>query len=229
MRRERERGRQREARRERGAEREADRERHRERGRRRKREAWRERESSSSSHGVSRESDPREKERFERELSVDGRERYWFRWLIRMEKRTAPNWFSGKGSLSIFDCDIPYSDILAEMNYTHVDLEIMFSEYRDSDSEYRLKEWGIRLLKDRGGNDTTRHYFPNGFKKYNTADLELLMMHNRIYCLWLNKEEESDSQLEITNRLCLVSGCEGCCLVVEYDDHWLSPHPKAPF
>ncbi|KAF2561298.1 hypothetical protein F2Q70_00017956 [Brassica cretica] len=48
------------------------------------------------------------------------------------------------------------------------------------------------------------------------------MMHNRIYCLWLNKEEESDSQLEITNRLCLVSGCEGCCLVVEYDDHWLS-------
>ncbi|WZZ35604.1 hypothetical protein YC2023_019005 [Brassica napus] len=102
-----------------------------------------------------------------------------------MEKRTAPNWFSGKGSLSIFDCDIPLSrdsDILAEMNYTHVDLEIKFSEYRDSDSEYRLKEWGI-------------------------------------YCLWLNKEEESDSQLEITNRLCLVSGCERCCLVVEYDDH----------
>ncbi|CAN6855820.1 unnamed protein product [Brassica oleracea] len=111
------------------------------------------------------------------------------------------------------------------MNYTHVDLEIKFSEYRDSDSEYRLKEWGIRLLEDRGGNDTTRHYFPNGFKKSvvdNTADLELLMMHNRIYCLWLKKEEESDSQLEITNRLCLVSGCERCCLVVEYDDHWLS-------
>lgn len=60
MRRERERGRQREARRERGAEREADRERHRERGRRRKREVWRERESSSSSHGVSRERDSRE-------------------------------------------------------------------------------------------------------------------------------------------------------------------------
>ena len=42
------------------------------------------------------------------------------------------------------------------MNYTHVDLEIKFSEYRDSDSEYRLKEWGIRLLKDRGGNDVVK-------------------------------------------------------------------------
>ena len=36
-----------------------------------------------------------------------------------------------------------------------------------------------------GSNKKTRHYLPNGFKKfvvYNVHDLDLLMMHNRTYC-----------------------------------------------
>ncbi|CAH8361415.1 unnamed protein product [Eruca vesicaria subsp. sativa] len=67
-----------------------------------------------------------------------------------------------KGSyLLILDCDIPLSidsDTLAEMNYTHVDLEINFP------SEYELKEWGIRLCslaENRLGNPNT---LPHVFK-----------------------------------------------------------------
>ncbi|RID75885.1 hypothetical protein BRARA_B02901 [Brassica rapa] len=66
-----------------------------------------------------------------------------------------------KGShLLILDCDIHLSigsDILAEMNYTHVDLQLDFP------SEYELKEWGIRLcsLADNqlGNPNTLPHVF----------------------------------------------------------------------
>ncbi|RWW46036.1 hypothetical protein BHE74_00048086 [Ensete ventricosum] len=36
-----------------------------------------------------------------------------------------------------------------------------------------------------GSDKKTRHYLPNGFKKFvvhNVSELELLMMHNRTYC-----------------------------------------------
>ncbi|OIC41496.1 hypothetical protein A7L55_21465 [Acinetobacter baumannii] len=36
-----------------------------------------------------------------------------------------------------------------------------------------------------GSNKKTRHYLPNGFKKFvvhNVKDLDLLMMHNRTFC-----------------------------------------------
>ncbi|CDY54158.1 BnaC02g47170D [Brassica napus] len=66
-----------------------------------------------------------------------------------------------KGShLLILDCDIHLSigsDILAEMNYTHVDLQLDFP------SEYELKEWGIRLCSlaenQLGNPNTLPHVF----------------------------------------------------------------------
>ncbi|CAL9770755.1 unnamed protein product [Musa acuminata subsp. burmannicoides] len=55
------------------------------------------------------------------------------------------------------------------------------------DSRVRRKFKGCTLMPNIGyGSDKkTRHYLPNGFKKfvvYNVAELELLMMHNRTYC-----------------------------------------------
>ncbi|CAL9190477.1 unnamed protein product [Musa hybrid cultivar] len=55
------------------------------------------------------------------------------------------------------------------------------------DSRVRRKFKGCTLMPNIGyGSDKkTRHYLPNGFKKFvvhNVADLELLMMHNRTYC-----------------------------------------------
>ena len=52
------------------------------------------------------------------------------------------------------------------------------------DSRVRRKFKGVTLMPNVGyGSDKkTRHYLPNGFKKFvvhNSADLELLMMHNR--------------------------------------------------
>jgi large subunit ribosomal protein L32e len=55
------------------------------------------------------------------------------------------------------------------------------------DSRVRRKFKGVTLMPNVGyGSDKkTRHYLPNGFKKFivhNTSELELLMMHNRTYC-----------------------------------------------
>jgi len=55
------------------------------------------------------------------------------------------------------------------------------------DSRVRRKFKGCALMPNigYGSNKKTRHYLPNGFKKfvvYNARDLDLLMMHNRTYC-----------------------------------------------
>ncbi|CAI9293528.1 unnamed protein product [Lactuca saligna] len=55
------------------------------------------------------------------------------------------------------------------------------------DSRVRRKFKGVTLMPNIGyGSDKkTRHYLPNGFKKFvvhNAKELEVLMMHNRTYC-----------------------------------------------
>uniref|UniRef100_A0A803M8X6 60S ribosomal protein L32 n=1 Tax=Chenopodium quinoa TaxID=63459 RepID=A0A803M8X6_CHEQI len=55
------------------------------------------------------------------------------------------------------------------------------------DSRVRRKFKGVTLMPNIGyGSDKkTRHFLPNGFKKFvvhKVSDLELLMMHNRTYC-----------------------------------------------
>ncbi|KAF3774239.1 60S ribosomal protein L32-1 [Nymphaea thermarum] len=55
------------------------------------------------------------------------------------------------------------------------------------DSRVRRKFKGCTLMPNigYGSNKKTRHYLPNGFKKFvvhNASDLDLLMMHNRVFC-----------------------------------------------
>ncbi|CAN6470196.1 unnamed protein product [Victoria cruziana] len=55
------------------------------------------------------------------------------------------------------------------------------------DSRVRRKFKGCTLMPNigYGSNKKTRHYLPNGFKKFvvhNPSDLDLLMMHNRVFC-----------------------------------------------
>ncbi|KAK9150816.1 hypothetical protein Syun_009125 [Stephania yunnanensis] len=56
------------------------------------------------------------------------------------------------------------------------------------DSRVRRKFKGCTLMPNIGyaSDKKTRHYLPNGFKKFvvhNTKELEILMMHNRFYSL----------------------------------------------
>ena len=85
------------------------------------------------------------------------------------------------------------------------------------DSRVRRKFKGVTLMPNVGyGSDKkTRHYLPNGFKKFvvhNTSDLELLMMHNRTYCAEIAHnvstkkrkaivERASQLDIVVTNRL----------------------------
>ncbi|KAH0924184.1 hypothetical protein HID58_024202 [Brassica napus] len=85
------------------------------------------------------------------------------------------------------------------------------------DSRVRRKFKGVTLMPNVGyGSDKkTRHYLPNGFKKFvvhNSADLELLMMHNRTYCAEIASnvstkkrkaivERASQLDIVVTNRL----------------------------
>ncbi|KAI9008003.1 60S ribosomal protein L32 [Gaertneriomyces sp. JEL0708] len=54
-----------------------------------------------------------------------------------------------------------------------------------------------------GSNQKTRHLLPNGFKKFlvkNTSDLELLLMHNRVYAAEIAHNISSRKRIAILER-----------------------------
>ncbi|KAK4858116.1 hypothetical protein QYF36_011284 [Acer negundo] len=73
------------------------------------------------------------------------------------------------------------------------------------DSRVRRKFKGCTLMPNIGyGTDKkTRHYLPNGFKKFvvhNAKELELLMMHNRTYCAEIAHDVSTKKRREIVER-----------------------------
>nr|GMD18738.1 60S ribosomal protein L32-1 [Ipomoea batatas] len=73
------------------------------------------------------------------------------------------------------------------------------------DSRVRRKFKGCTLMPNIGyGSDKkTRHYLPNGFKKFvvhNVQELELLMMHNRTYCAEIAHNVSTKKRKEIVER-----------------------------
>lgn len=54
-----------------------------------------------------------------------------------------------------------------------------------------------------GSNNRTRYTLPNGFKKFvvhNIPELELLLMHNRVYCAEIGKSVSARKRQEILAR-----------------------------
>ncbi|KAF7120175.1 hypothetical protein RHSIM_Rhsim13G0051300 [Rhododendron simsii] len=73
------------------------------------------------------------------------------------------------------------------------------------DSRVRRKFKGVTLMPNIGyGSDKkTRHFLPNGFKKFvvhNAKELEVLMMHNRTYCAEIAHNVSTRKRKEIVER-----------------------------
>ncbi|XP_059305250.1 large ribosomal subunit protein eL32z-like [Lycium barbarum] len=73
------------------------------------------------------------------------------------------------------------------------------------DSRVRRKFKGCVLMPNIGyGSDKkTRHYLPNGFKKFvvhNASELDILMMHNRTYCAEIAHNVSTRKRKEIVER-----------------------------
>ncbi|KAK6122207.1 hypothetical protein DH2020_044047 [Rehmannia glutinosa] len=73
------------------------------------------------------------------------------------------------------------------------------------DSRVRRKFKGCTLMPNIGyGSDKkTRHYLPNGFKKFvvhNVKELEVLMMHNRTYCAEIAHNVSTKKRKDIVER-----------------------------
>ncbi|KAJ4975256.1 hypothetical protein NE237_000362 [Protea cynaroides] len=73
------------------------------------------------------------------------------------------------------------------------------------DSRVRRKFKGCMLMPNIGyGSDKkTRHYLPNGFKKFlvhNVKELEVLMMHNRTYCAEIAHNVSTKKRKDIVER-----------------------------
>ncbi|XP_039034603.1 60S ribosomal protein L32-1-like [Hibiscus syriacus] len=88
------------------------------------------------------------------------------------------------------------------------------------DSRVRRKFKGCTLMPNIGyGSDKkTRHYLPNGFKKFvvhNVGELELLMMHNRTYCAEIAHDFPQRREKRLWNErrslmLLLLTSLPGC-------------------
>ncbi|EYU39177.1 hypothetical protein ABFS82_04G217200 [Erythranthe guttata] len=73
------------------------------------------------------------------------------------------------------------------------------------DSRVRRKFKGCTLMPNIGyGSDKkTRHFLPNGFKKFlvhNVEELEVLMMHNRKYCAEIAHSISTKKRKDIVER-----------------------------
>ncbi|KAH0696905.1 hypothetical protein KY290_014327 [Solanum tuberosum] len=73
------------------------------------------------------------------------------------------------------------------------------------DSRVRRKFKGCVLMPNIGyGSDKkTRHYLPNGFKKFvvhNASEVDILLMHNRTYCAEIAHNVSTRKRKEIVER-----------------------------
>ncbi|KAH6777814.1 Ribosomal protein L32e [Perilla frutescens var. frutescens] len=71
------------------------------------------------------------------------------------------------------------------------------------DSRVRRKFKGSVLMPNIGSDKKTRHYLPNGFKKFfvhNVKELEFLMMHNRKYCAEIAHNISTRKMKDIVER-----------------------------
>merc|ERR1712150_197723 len=88
----------------------------------------------------------------------------------------------------------------AKLNHT-----ITWRKPKGIDSRVRRRFKGtLRMVNiGYGNNKKTRHLMPNGFKKFsvsNLKDLEMLLMHNRVYAAEIAHNVSSRKRAEIVER-----------------------------